>query len=64
MYKILGLLYSVLTAAKWARRATIHTMLQATAMQLLFGGRDVVLNFTVPSKLEIHKGKKRKAYTY
>ena len=50
---------SVLALAMWATRATMHTTLQATPMQLVFG-RDAVLNFKFQV---VYKGKKRNNYT-
>ena len=67
----------VLAAAMWATRATIHTTLQATPMQLVFG-RDAVLNIKFQVNWKYIKerkeklilknnereNKKRKAYEY
>ena len=67
----------VLAAAMWATRATVHTTLQATPMQLVFG-RDAVLNIKFQVNWKYIKerkeklilknnereNKKRKAYEY
>jgi hypothetical protein len=49
----------VLAAAMWATRATIHTTLQATPMQLVFG-RDAVLNIKFQANWKYIKERKEK----
>ena len=53
----------VLSAAMFALRATMHTTMQATPMQLVFG-RDAILNIQFEADWEYIKNRKQKLINY